>query len=292
MIIQVPHLSGNFSPKGGTTCARRNYLREAEQPAQGGTTCASLFKKTTGLKDIMKHILFLSLWAAAVTAQTGTVITNSIDMKLVLLPAGTFTMGSNPDDILHQADEILHTVIISKPFYISLTEVTQQQWRCLGFNDKSFFKGDSLPVEKVSWQEAVAFCQKLSQKEGKTYRLPTEAEWEYACCAGSGQASEALADHAWFYDNSDEQTHPIAQKKANNWGLFDMLGNVAEWCADYYAAEYPAIASDPQGPATGTYRVMRGGSWSSFAPACRCAGRSDAPPAYQLKQTGFRIVLQ
>lgn len=237
----------------------------------------------------------IGVWTCTVLAQPPSLVTNSLAMKLALIPAGSFTMGSSPDEPNRQADESSHQVVITRPFYIGATEVTQRQWRLLDGLDKSYFKGDSLPVEKVSWQEASAFCQKLSRQEGRTYRLPTEAEWEYACRAGSALNwvdENQLAEQAWYSANSDEMTHAVAMKKANTWGLFDMLGNVAEWCADFYMAEYPSAVSYPQGPISASYRVIRGGSWSSFAAACRCASRSDAPASYQLKQTGFRVVME
>ena len=252
-------------------------------------------KGTSLLKILM--VMLASFSAGAVFSQDPAlgIIVNSVGIQLVLIPAGSFRMGSAYEEKNRQEDEEPHSVTISRSFYISRTEITQRQWRSLQGLDKSFFKGDDLPVEKISWYEAVTFCQKLSQQEGKKYRLPTEAEWEYACRGrwGNGADAGSLGDHAWYRENSEETTHVVAQKKPNSMGLNDMLGNVAEWCQDVYAAEYPASpVQDPQGPEQGTFRLMRGGSWASLAPACRCASRSDAPAAYQLKQTGFRIVLE
>ncbi|HPN34778.1 MAG TPA: SUMF1/EgtB/PvdO family nonheme iron enzyme [bacterium] len=236
------------------------------------------------------------LLAAIVYAQQppAACIENSLGIRLLFIPAGSFIMGSPYEQTPRQEDERPHRVIISKPFYLSETEITQQQWTALLGADKSFFDGDSLPVERVSWNEAVAFCAALSQKEGKEYRLPTEAEWEYACrAAGDSASGEPLDECAWYNRNSEETTHRVAGRKPNRLGLFDMLGNVAEWCRDYYEADYPdGPVIDPQGPEQGAYRVMRGGSWASSARACRPASRSDAPPGYQLKQTGFRILLE
>ena len=253
--------------------------------------------RTTGPHIRRTASLLLALLPALLYAQeSAPVFENTLGMKLVLIPAGTFIMGSPFEEVGRQEDELPHQVTISRAFYLAGTEVTQAQWLAVMGMDKSFFKGPQLPMEKVSWQEAVLFCQKLSDKEGRVYRLPTEAEWEYACRAGRSSASvnaSALAEQAWYSDNSDETTHPVGLKEANGWGLFDMLGNVSEWVADYYDAEYPAAAAtDPRGPEKGTYRVIRGGSWAAFTMACRCAARSDAPAAYQLKQTGFRVVLE
>jgi formylglycine-generating enzyme required for sulfatase activity len=228
--------------------------------------------------------------------QHGNLITNSIGMKLVYVPAGDFNMGSPPEEKGRQDDELLHKARITCPFRIGMTEVTQVQWQTVMGTNPSNFVGDDLPVEKVSWKNAVAFCKKLSETEGKTYRLPTEAEWEYACragvtdpIAGTGQ----IDDMAWYDENSKEQSHSVATKTPNAWGIFDMHGNASEWCSDYYSSDYPeADVTDPIGPSEGKYRVIRGGSWGYFEPSCRCAARSSAPTSYQLKQTGFRVVME
>jgi formylglycine-generating enzyme required for sulfatase activity len=158
------------------------------------------------------------------------------------------------------------------------------------------------PVEQVSWEDAVEFCKKLSdlpeeKAAGRVYRLPTEAEWEYACRAGSktaysfGESSESLGDYTYFQGNSNGQTHPVGEKKANAWGLHDMHGNVWEWCSDWYG-EYPKGAvSDPVGPREGSCRVLRGGSWYGGAALCRSAYRYWLIPSYRLDDFGFRVAL-
>jgi len=162
--------------------------------------------------------------------------------------------------------------------------------------NRSNFKGNNLPVEKISWRDAVAFCEKLSHKEDRNYRLPTEAEWEYACRAGVTGAFAGtghLDEMGWYEASSEEKTHPVATKKPNAWGLHDMHGNVSEWCNDLYNADYPQEeVTDPTGPSKGTYMVVRGGSWGHFARGCRSAARSSAPPSYQLRGTGFRVVME
>ncbi len=226
----------------------------------------------------------------------GDTFTNSIGMKLVCVPAGSFLMGSPDDEPRRADDEFQHKVDISRAFWIGTTEVTQKQWQAVMENNPSNFQGEELPVERMSWKSAVAFCRKLSEKEGRTYRLPTEAEWEYACRAGSAAAyagTGELDDMGWYADNSGGATHPAGTKQPNGWGIYDMHGNVAEWCADFYDVQYPREeVTDPNGPAEGTYRVVRGGSWSSFAPSARCAARTSTPASYQVKQTGFRILLE
>lgn len=235
-------------------------------------------------------------------------ITNSIGMKLVLIPKGTFQMGSPIEEAEARDDEEKHEVTISKDYYLGVTEVTQGQYeKVMGTNPSHFQKGvipksDSsmYPVDNVSWEDAVEFCQKLSdlpeeKKAGRVYRLPTEAEWEYACRAGSktaysfGESSKSLGDYAWFGGNSNLQTHPVGEKKANAWGLYDMDGNVYEWCSDWYG-EYPKGAvSDPVGPREGSKRVVRGGSWlgGSVDTRCRSASRNWFNPSVRPDSFGF-----
>lgn len=211
-------------------------------------------------------------------------VTNSIGMKLVYIPVGEFTRNS-------------HRVRLTSAFLMGTTEVTQGQWLTVMGNNPSHFKGDDLPVEWVSWEEAVEFCRKLSEKEGKEYRLPTEAEWEYACRAGttteysSGDGEDALKRVGWYSDNSGGKTQPVGQKQANAWGLYDMHGNVWEWCNDWYGGVYPnGEVTDPTGPATGSYRVIRGGSWGGTPRHCRSAIRLHDSPGSRGSGYGFRVV--
>jgi formylglycine-generating enzyme required for sulfatase activity len=164
----------------------------------------------------------------------------------------------------------------------------------------SEFKGDQQrPVERVSWEEAVEFCRRLSQKEGKTYALPTEAQSEYACRAGSttrycsGDDESSLGEYAWYEKNSDKTTHPVGEKRPNAWGLYDMHGNVWEWCADWYDKEYHAGSprNDPTGPSSGSYRVFRGGGWIYAAGNCCSASRNGNGPGYRDYDLGLRVLL-
>jgi formylglycine-generating enzyme required for sulfatase activity len=226
----------------------------------------------------------------------GEVISNSVGMKLAYVPAGSFEMGSAWEDPRRQYDEYPHVVRLTRPFRIGVHEVTQGQWKSVMGEVRSHFQGDDLPVDSVSWSDAAAFCERLSEKEGRIYRLPTEAEWEYACRAGGPaavQENQRLEEMAWYDRNSGETTHPVGSRRPNGWGLYDMLGNLSEWCLDRYVADYPREESaDPRGPSKGTLRVIRGGSWTSFPGSCRCAARNSSPPSYQLKETGFRVVLE
>jgi len=238
-------------------------------------------------------------------------ITNSIGMKLVLIRKGTFMMGSPGTEKGRNQGETQHEVTISMDYYLGVTEVTQGQYEKVMGKNPSLFQGENIegsssnhPVEQVSWEDAVEFCKKLSdlpeeKAAGRVYRLPTEAEWEYACRAGSktaysfGEGSKSLGDYAWFDGNSNNQTHPVGEKKANAWGLYDMHGNVWERCSDWYG-EYPKGAvSDPVGPLKGSLRVCRGGGWDRGAAGCRSASRYCYLPSYFNFDDviGFRVAL-
>ncbi|WP_417385385.1 SUMF1/EgtB/PvdO family nonheme iron enzyme [Gimesia sp.] len=214
--------------------------------------------------------------------------TNSIGMELVKIPAGEFTMGFNLNLSDDPSDKLLsdrhpHPVHISQSFYMAKTEVTQQQWKAMmgtkPWMDGTYVKeGSNYPASNMSWGDAIRYCRKLSQKEGKTYRLPTEAEWEYACRAGSttmynfGDDASRLGDYAWYDKNANDvgerYAHKVAQKRANRFGLYDMNGNVREWCQDWYGEDYyeKSPYDDPSGPSgpsiIGLSRVFRGGAWN------------------------------
>ena len=208
-------------------------------------------------------------------------ITNTIGMDFVLIPAGSFKMGGDDNDI----EQPIHKVTISRQFYLQNTQVTQGHWKAvMGHNPSEFIKcGDKCPVESVSWDDVQEFIKKLNKKEGgDLYRLPTEAEWEYACRAETttefsfGNDKSKLGDYAWFDDNSWDKTHPVATKKPNAWGLYDMHGNVWEWVEDDWHDNYDgapddgrAWIDDPRGP----HRVLRGGSWYFDPSYCRSAAR-------------------
>jgi len=235
------------------------------------------------------------------TRQPGDVVENSIGMKLAWIPLGEFLMGSPKDEEGRSANEgPQHRVVISKGFFMATTPVTQDQYKTVMGKNPSHFKGSDLPVEQVSWEDAVEFCSKLGKKEGRGYRLPTEAEWEYACRAGTttrfyfGDYDDDLGYHGWFDSNSGSKTHTVAQKKPSAFGLYDMHGNVLEWCSDWYDADYYSNSPevDPRGPKTAKeYRVLRGGSWYHGPGSCRSANRFRYSPDGRISNFGFRVVL-
>ena len=220
-----------------------------------------------------------------------------VKLELVLIPAGKFMMGSAVGEKDRVATETQHEVTLSKPFYMGKYAVTQEQYEKVMGANPSHFKGAKNPVETVSWDNAQDFCKKLSATSGKTVRLPTEAEREYACRAGStttycfGDNENGLGEYAWYASNSDNKTHPVGEKKPNAWGLYDMHGNVWEWCQDWYG-DYPAGAvTDPQGAAQGAGRVLRGGCWGGVPGGCRSARRGSGFPGCRSGGVGFRVVV-
>ncbi len=275
--------------------------------------------------------------------------TNTIGMKVILIPPGEFDMGSTPEDVdlllveaqqrnepqwlvdLLHCESVRHRVRVTRAFYLGACAVTVSQFRQfvadagyvteaetdgkggLGvdasgqwlqnpewtWRQPGFEQNDDHPVVQVSWSDASAFCEWLSRKEGKTYRLPTEAEWEYACRAGSttkwsfGNEEPELGEYAWYADGTQGGTRPVCQKKPNAFGLYDMHGNVWQWSADWYDEDYYQNSpfNDPAGPITGSDRVGRGGAWTSSAAGCRSAYRSRAAPDFRKDDLGFRVVL-
>ena len=209
-------------------------------------------------------------------------------------------MGSPHDEEGRNDDEEPHTVTLTRPFLMQTTPVTEGQWaRVMGETDSeggAQLEEDDQPVNQVTWNEAVDFCQRLSKKDGKTYRLPTEAEWEYACRAGTttrfytGDDDADLNQAAWYSGNC-EQTHPVGQKQPNAWGLYDMHGNVREWCSDFYGP-YEGDTVDPKGPTSGVPHVLRGGSWLYTPQDCRAAFRSRLVPEYRGSLIGFRVCVE
>ncbi|MCG3774854.1 MAG: Serine/threonine-protein kinase pkn1 [Nitrospira sp.] len=225
---------------------------------------------------------------------------NGYDIPIVFIVPGSLIMGSPSDEPDRQSSEVQHIVTLTHPFALAQTPCTQAQWEVVMGGNPSMFKGAKRPVETVSWDEALEYCRKLTTKhrakgilpEGWEWRLPTEAEWEYAARAGTtGPRYGELNAIGWWDGNSGGQTHPVKQKAANAWGLYDMVGNVWEWCSDW-SADYPTgSVTDPKGSSSGSYRVFRGGSWNDGAKGIRSAIRFWLAPGHRDSDLGFRPAL-
>jgi formylglycine-generating enzyme required for sulfatase activity len=237
----------------------------------------------------------------------GKPFTNSVGMRFVYIPAGRFIMGSPPDEIGRNEFEIQHEVVLSRGFYLQATEVTQAQWQSVMQINPSEYKGDDLPIHNVSWIDGKKFIKRLNQLEGDTkYRLPSEAEWEYACRAGSKKAFSTgaltvsgsaldpfLYRVCWYKANADKSPHKVGTKSPNAWGLYDMHGNVWEWCQDWWERWYGKFSgdaiTDPAGPTKGRFKIYRGGGWFAGATYQRCASRMRAKPGSKSPGIGFRV---
>jgi formylglycine-generating enzyme required for sulfatase activity len=226
-------------------------------------------------------------------------------MEFVFIKGGCYEMGNifgesgDADSIQGKGDEKpIHTVCVDD-FYLGKYEVTQGQWeKVMQNNPSDFKKGNDYPVEQVSWEDAQEFIKKLNEETGRNFRLPTEAEWEYAARSGGKREKYAgtnvedeLDQYAWYSANADLQTHPVGQKKPNGLGLYDMIGNVAEWCSDWYDEHYYKNSSekDPTGPESGTYRVLRGNSWLTYWNEARSSARSKSTPTIRINFNGLRL---
>lgn len=265
--------------------ANKGWLTEAQQAAQAATRRAALHATLPPVPTDGKPVVIAD-----------------IGMVLQPISAGAARIGSltgapNEKPVLN--------VTLTRPYWLGETEVTQQQWTALMGTTPAHFKALDHPVESVSWADATAFCAKLTEREraagrvpeGYAYQLPTEVQWEYACRAGSAlDAAPHIERYAWFDKNAQGQTQIVATREPNAWGLYDMYGNVWEWCRDWYAKDYQIYATginvmDPVGPRAGGSRVVRGSSWNQPSSRCRASTRLDYPPDYRLKFVGFRVAL-
>ena len=238
------------------------------------------------------HALSASSAKINATFANGVLIVDGVRYELAWIPAGTFAMGSNSPEA-YSDEQPVHTVRISREFRMGRTEVTQGLWQAVMGNNPSHFKnGDNYPVEQVSWGDCQTFIQKLNQVlGGNAFRLPTEAQWECACRAGTTADRYGNLDAiAWYDGNSGGSTHPVGQKQANAWGLNDTLGNVMEWCQDWYGPYTAGYQVDPSGPAYGNFRVYRGGSCGRASRLVRAATRSSVTADYRHSSLGFRLV--
>jgi formylglycine-generating enzyme required for sulfatase activity len=311
--VQTPELYGRIA--GDMVLARRDVVIDPpsmKPPADPPPLAVAPFNATDAKG-------YQQAWARHLGQAVE--LTNSIGMKLVLIPAGDFQMGSPESESDRDSDETQHRVRLTKPFYLGMHEVTQAEYeRVMGTNPSAFSRsGDRservsgqdtsrFPVETVSWEEAVEFCRKLSampgeRAAGRVYRLPTEAEWEFACRAGTTEpfhfgsqlnGRDANCDGNYPYGTTTkgpylERPTTVGSYGANGFGLFDMHGNVWEWCSDWYDGYASTAVDDPTGPTSGSNRVLRGGGWHDYARRCRSADRSRHTPDYRISKLGFRL---
>ena len=232
------------------------------------------------------------------TNNPNTFTVNGISFEMVYVEGGSFDMGATYEqgDGVWDNEKPAHSVTLSD-YYIGKCEVTQELWEAVMGSNPSNFRGAQNPVESVSWNDCQNFIKKLNSLTGRTFRLPTEAEWEYAARGGNKSrhykysGSDNIDDVAWYYDNSGKKTRAVGTKTANELGIYDMSGNVWEWCSDWYGDYSAGAQTNPQGPSSGSYRVLRGGSWGSHAGGCRVSYRNYFDPGSSFNGSGLRLVL-
>lgn len=223
---------------------------------------------------------------------------NGVSFTMVAVKGGTFTMGATSEQTGADSDESPTHLVTLSDYYIGETEVTQELWQAvMGSNPSNFTGNLQRPVERVSWNDCQTFITKLNVLTGETFSLPTEAEWEYAARGGNKaqgylySGSNTIDDVAWYTTNSSSTTHPVKTKQANELGIYDMSGNVWEWCADWYGSYSSSAQTAPVGPSSGSYRVLRGGRWNLNATYCRVANRDYNTPSSVYSYYGLRLSL-
>jgi len=275
-----------------TETAAQSTASASQASSQTTTTVTAPPKTTTSSSSVS-----MSKSAGPVAGRDWVLpLPNGGSIRMKWIAPGSFQMGSNDGD---SNEKPVHRVTLSEGYHLGATEVTQGQWEAVMGSNPSKFKGRDLPVESVSWDDAMSFCRKLTERErsagrlasGYAYTLPSEAQWEYACRAGTtGAYAGDLDSMGWYDGNSGGKTHAVGTKRANGWGLYDMHGNVWEWCSDWYRAYPSGYVVDPTGASSGPFRVFRGGSWFSNASYCRSANRSGFVPGFRDNFLGFRLV--
>ncbi len=246
------------------------------------------------ISDIVAMINYIATGIDPAAAKPKTYTANGVQFQMVSVEGGTFQMGGDMND----NEKPVHEVKLNG-FSIGQTEVTQELWEAVMGTNPSNWKGLKLPMERVSWNDCQTFITKLNSLTGQQFRLPTEAEWEYAARGGNQSkgytysGSDNLEDVAWYTSNSGSKTHEVATKSPNELGIYDMSGNVWEWCQDWYGSDYysSSVTNNPKGPDSGSRRVGRGGCWGDDTWSCRVAGRSNGMPTGKGSNVGFRLAL-
>ena len=270
------------------------YLLEFVNPADKK---AKTEKDFTVTNTDSEELLRVTIPSATSNTASGSKYNDPLAGTFILVKGGTFTMGCTSEQSgCYDNEKPTHQVTLSN-YYLGETEVTQAQWRAVMGSNPSRFSGcDACPVEQVSWNDVQDFISQLNNRSGGSrYRLPTEAEWEYAARGGSQSrgyqyaGSNYLDEVAWYDDNSGNKTHSVKSKKSNELGLYDMSGNVWEWCSDWYGSYSSGSQTNPAGASSGSYRVSRGGSWYYDPAGCRVARRLNFTPDYRNGNLGFRL---
>ena len=287
--------------------AEEKYRTEKRKQNEKKLREAEIRRAAARKRQEQERLMILEQFATQ--KEVALIITNGIRLEMVKIRAGSFIMGSPHEEFGHYSDEKQRRVTLSQDYWIGKFEVTQKQYELVMGSNPSCYKGENHPVEQVSWNDAVKFCAELNTlyagklPEGYHFSLPTEAQWEYACRAGTATAfnngnlltsEEAyfsdLGEISWYGEKGSSGHHEVGKKKPNAWELYDMHGNVFEWCLDWYG-KYDGNTTDPYGAESGTFRVRRGGSWNGNAKFCRAAYRNRSRPDFRTNNTGFRAAI-
>jgi formylglycine-generating enzyme required for sulfatase activity len=263
------------------------YLDDSNTGKTTNTTLTNVSPGSHSVKLILSGFMEFSVSVSVAQGQTATV-SGTLEIEMVTLPSSAFYMGSNSGEA-YLEEKPVHWVNLSS-FQIGKYEVTQALWKTVMGSNPSYHIGDSYPVEGVSWNEAQTFIQKLNTMTGKQYRLPTEAEWEYACRAlNTSDRYGDLNSIAWYASNSGGSTHAVGTKQPSGWGLYDMLGNVLEWCQDWFGYYPSEPQTNPTGPGSGSRRILRGGAYNGPPVSVRASSRHDNTPSSYTSETGLRL---
>ena len=289
--ISVTDIDGNFIIKAKSSSITVTVTFLGCVPKQ--------VKLTEGTKEEITLIEESYKNQPSLSASTVTIpVKDGVSIEMIKVEAGTFMMGATPEMEFPDDDEKpVHQVTLTNDYYIGKYEVTQALWQTVMESNPSSFKGNNLPVEQVSWNDCQEFIGKLNSITGRKFRLPTEAEWEYAARGGKKSrgyqysGSSNISDVAWYNGNSGSKTHLVGTKQANELGLYDMCGNVLEWCQNWYGSYVSSSQTNPTGAVSGSYRVIRGGSWYSSARFCRSSCRDSGTPGIRNSRLGLRLVL-
>ena len=301
-------ISGETAPAAVEQHKEQDGVQPQPQPKQSHTPVLEKIRKNRAVLGVALTVIVVivaivfmlnnnSQVNEAWTNETKTFEANGVSFTMIHVEGGTFTMGATSEMTEPSSDEEpTHQVTLSS-YYIGETEVTQALWKAVMGSNPSWFKGDNLPVEKVSWNDCQTFISKLNALTGKNFRLPTEAEWEFAARGGNQSrhtqysGSSRIDDVAWYYGNSNDKTHPVKTKQPNELGIYDMSGNVDEWCQDWYDSYSSDAQTDPTGAGSGSLRVGRGGSWWGPPRACRSSYRNHGAHEGSCDNLGLRLAL-